>query len=92
MFACVHANPARVQIIVDAATDKVVGIHMVGDHAAEIMQGFALAVKIGATKAQLDSVVGIHPSAAEELVTMRSASRTVKAAAAKAKEPAGAAA
>jgi glutathione reductase (NADPH) len=50
---------------------------MVGDDSAEIMQGFAVAVKMGVTKAQLDSVVGIHPSSAEELVTMRTKARTV---------------
>jgi len=59
------------KIIVDVATDKVVGAHMVGVHAAEIMQGIAIAMKCGATKAQFDSTIGIHPSAAEEFVTMR---------------------
>jgi glutathione reductase (NADPH) len=59
------------KLVVDAATDRVVGAHMVGPDAAEIMQGLAIAVKMGATKAQLDETVGIHPSAAEEFVTMR---------------------
>lgn len=48
---------------------------MVGADAAEIMQGFGVAVKLGATKAQLDGTVGIHPTAAEELVTMRSGAK-----------------
>lgn len=59
------------KVIVAADTDVVVGMHMVGDDAPEIMQGFAAAMKCGMTKAQLDSTVGIHPTAAEELVTMR---------------------
>ena len=61
------------KIVVDAATDKVVGIHVVTDNAGELMQGFACAIKCGVTKAQMDLTVGIHPTAAEELVTMRSA-------------------
>ena len=65
-------------MVVDADTDKIVGMHMVGDGAAEIMQGFAGCVKVGIPKAQVDSTVGIHPSAAEEFVTMRSASRKIR--------------
>jgi glutathione reductase (NADPH) len=61
------------KLIVEAATDKVVGIHMVGDDAAELIQGLAVAVKAGATKAQFDATVGIHPTAGEEFVTMRTA-------------------
>ncbi|ODT99796.1 MAG: glutathione-disulfide reductase [Rhodospirillales bacterium SCN 65-16] len=61
------------KLIVEAATDKVVGIHMVGDDAAELIQGLAVAVKAGATKAQFDTTVGIHPTAGEEFVTMRTA-------------------
>jgi len=49
----------------------VIGVHVVGADAPEIVQGFAVAVRCGATKAQLDTTVGIHPTAAEELVTMR---------------------
>ena len=60
------------KLVVDAASDRVVGLHMVGADAAEIVQGFAVALKAGATKAQFDATVGIHPSAAEEFVTMRS--------------------
>lgn len=59
------------KLIVDTNTDKVVGAHMVGDSAAEIIQGVAIAVKMGATKANFDATVGIHPSSAEEFVTMR---------------------
>lgn len=59
------------KLIVDKATDKVVGIHMVGEEAGEIIQGLAVAVKAGATKAVFDSTIGIHPTAAEEFVTMR---------------------
>ncbi|MEW5316598.1 MAG: hypothetical protein WDW38_007962 [Sanguina aurantia] len=75
----ISGNPLRafMKLLVDGTTNQVVGAHMVGDHAAEIMQGFAVAVKVGVTKEQMDSVVGIHPSAAEEFVTMRTATRTV---------------
>jgi glutathione reductase (NADPH) len=61
------------KLIVEAATDRVVGVHMVGDDAAELIQGLAVAVKASATKAQFDSTVGIHPTAGEEFVTMRMA-------------------
>lgn len=59
------------KMIVDKASDKVVGIHMVGSDAGEMTQGFAVALKAGATKAVFDSTVGIHPTSAEEFVTMR---------------------
>ena len=59
------------KIIVDAGTDRVVGCHMVGLDAPEIIQGIAIAIKCGATKAQFDATIGIHPTAAEEFVTMR---------------------
>jgi glutathione reductase (NADPH) len=59
------------KLIVDGETDKVVGCHMVGPHAGEIIQGIAIALKCGATKAQFDATIGIHPTAAEEFVTMR---------------------
>lgn len=59
------------KILVDGDTDKVVGVHMVGADAGEIMQGIAIAIKAGATKADFDATVGIHPTAAEEFVTMR---------------------
>jgi len=60
-----------VKVIVDEPSDRVLGIHMVGRDAAEIIQGFAVAITCGVTKAQLDSTIGIHPSSAEELVTLR---------------------
>ncbi|MEY4538136.1 MAG: hypothetical protein RL171_2287, partial [Pseudomonadota bacterium] len=59
------------KLLVDAATDRVIGLHMVGPDAGEIVQGFAVAMKAGATKAMFDSTIGIHPTAAEEFVTMR---------------------
>lgn len=59
------------KLLVDGNSDRVVGAHMVGEDAAEIIQGVAIAVKMGATKADFDATVGIHPSSAEEFVTMR---------------------
>lgn len=59
------------KLVVDAATDRVVGLHMVGADAGEIVQGFAVAMRAGATKAIFDSTLGIHPTAAEEFVTIR---------------------
>ena len=61
------------KIVVDHATDKVLGCHMVGPDAGEIIQGLAVAMNCGATKAQFDATIGIHPTAAEEFVTMRTA-------------------
>ncbi len=59
------------KLLVEDATDRVVGLHMVGADAGEIVQGFAVAMKAGATKAIFDSTIGIHPTMAEEFVTMR---------------------
>lgn len=59
------------KLVVDAASDRVVGLHMVGPEAGEIVQGFAVAMKAGATKAVFDATIGIHPTAAEEFVTLR---------------------
>lgn len=59
------------KMIVDAANDKIVGIHMIGPESAEIMQGFAIAVKAGLTKADFDATTAIHPTMAEELVLMK---------------------
>ncbi len=61
------------KIIVDQASDRVVGVHVLGADAGEIIQGLAIAMKAGATKAQFDATIGIHPTTAEELVTMREA-------------------
>ena len=63
------------KLVVDEASDIVLGCHMVGEHAAEIIQGMGIALKAGATKAHFDATVGIHPSAAEEFVTMRKKTR-----------------
>jgi glutathione reductase (NADPH) len=62
---------SMMKILVDGDSDRVVGMHMVGADAGEIMQGFAVAMRMGATKADFDATVGIHPTAAEEFVTMR---------------------
>ena len=59
------------KLIVDKASDRVVGVHMMGPDAGEIMQGIAIALRAGATKAMFDATIGIHPTAAEEFVTMR---------------------
>ena len=59
------------KLIVDASTNRVVGLHMVGPDAGEIVQGMAVAIQMGATKADFDRTIGIHPTAAEEFVTMR---------------------
>ncbi len=59
------------KLIVEPESDRVIGVHMMGPDAAEILQGIGIALKCGATKAQFDATIGIHPSAAEEFVTMR---------------------
>ncbi len=59
------------KLVVDADTNRVVGCHVVGPDASEMLQGFAVAVRAGLTKADFDRTIGIHPTAAEELVTMR---------------------
>ncbi|MGQ7248374.1 glutathione-disulfide reductase [Halomonas sp. V046] len=63
------------KLIVDDATDVVVGAHMVGEEAGEVIQGIAIAVRAGLTKADFDATVGIHPTGAEEFVTMRTPTR-----------------
>ncbi len=64
-------DPMMMKLIVEGDSQRVLGCHVVGDEAAEIVQGIAIAIKMGATKADFDATVGIHPTAAEELVTMR---------------------
>ncbi|HEU5178020.1 MAG TPA: glutathione-disulfide reductase [Burkholderiales bacterium] len=59
------------KLVVDQASQRVVGAHMIGPDAGEVIQGVAIAVKLGATKAQFDATIGIHPTAAEEFVTLR---------------------
>jgi glutathione reductase (NADPH) len=65
------AERTLMKLVVDDASDRVVGLHMVGADAGETVQGFAVAMKAGATKAQFDATIGIHPTVAEEFVTMR---------------------
>ena len=60
-----------IKVLVDRTSDRVLGVHMVGADAPEIIQTIAIAVTMGATKADLDRTIGIHPTAAEEFVTMR---------------------
>lgn len=59
------------KLVVDQKTQRVLGAHMIGLDAGEVIQGVAIAIKMGATKAQFDSTLGIHPTVAEEFVTMR---------------------
>ena len=65
------AERTFMKLVVDRETQRVVGAHMIGADAGEIIQGVAIAIKLGATKAQFDATIGIHPTAAEEFVTMR---------------------
>jgi glutathione reductase (NADPH) len=66
-----RAEKGMMKLLVDAASDRVVGLHVVGPDAPEIVQGFAVAVRAGLTKADFDRTIGIHPTSAEELVTLR---------------------
>ena len=70
MFAA-HAERGLYKLVVDAASDKVLGVHMIGPEAPEVLQAAAIAVKAGLTKADFDATVALHPSMAEELVLMR---------------------
>ncbi|SCU94812.1 LANO_0E08240g1_1 [Lachancea nothofagi CBS 11611] len=65
-----HKSPTCYKLVCAGDNEKVVGLHIVGDSSAEILQGFGVAIKMGATKADFDSCVAIHPTSAEELVTM----------------------
>ena len=69
-----RAVRTHMKLVVDSKTDKVLGCHIFGDHAAEIIQVAAVALKLGATKADFDGTIALHPTAAEELVTMRTKS------------------
>jgi len=62
---------SQFKLVVDSATDKILGCHIFGFDAAEIVQIVAVALKMGATKSQFDATIALHPTAAEELVTMR---------------------
>ena len=66
-----RSEQSYMKLVVDHKTDRVLGAHMVGPDCAEIMQGVAIAMKMGATKSDFDATIGIHPTAAEEFVTMR---------------------
>ena len=65
------AESILLKLVVVGEEQKVVGVHMVGPEAGELIQGFAVALQCGATKAQFDATIGIHPTIAEEFVTMR---------------------
>ena len=73
MKATISGRDERIymKLIVDAETDRVIGVHILGHDAGEIVQSVAIAVTMGATKADFDRTIALHPSAAEELVTMR---------------------
>lgn len=66
-----RSEKTLMKLIVDSGSDRVVGAHMLGPDAGEIMQGIGVAIIAGATKADFDATIGIHPTAAEEFVTMR---------------------
>jgi glutathione reductase (NADPH) len=66
-----------IKLVVDKASDKVLGAHMLGEDAPEIIQGIAIAITAGAAKADFDRTIGIHPTAAEEFVTLRTPARVV---------------
>jgi glutathione reductase (NADPH) len=70
-----RARRTLMKLVVDQATQKVLGAHMLGEDAPEIMQGLAIAIVCGASKADFDRTIGIHPTAAEEFVTMRTRTR-----------------
>jgi len=67
------------KLVVDQATQKILGAHMLGEDAPEIIQGLSIAINAGATKQDFDRTVGIHPTAAEEFVTMRTRARVAEA-------------
>jgi len=66
-----HGSTTAMKLVCAGSDEKVVGIHIIGDNSDEMLQGFAVAVKMGATKADFDKTIAIHPSSAEELVTMK---------------------
>ena len=70
-----RARRTLMKLVVDEATDRVLGAHMLGEDAPEIIQGLAVAITAGATKADFDRTIGIHPTAAEEFVTLRTQTR-----------------
>ncbi|MGH9577212.1 MAG: hypothetical protein ACRD3R_07220, partial [Terriglobales bacterium] len=70
-------NPEKVfqKLVVERATGRVVGCHLLGEGAGELIQVLGILVKSGATKGQFDATIAVHPTAAEELVTLREAAR-----------------
>ena len=70
-----RSDQSLMKLVVDKHDDRILGIHMIGPDAGEMLQGLAVAVKAGATKAVFDATLGIHPTAAEEFVTMRTPTR-----------------
>lgn len=70
MFPQEEKEPSAFKLIVVGENEKVVGLHLVGQGSDEMLQGFAVAIKMGATKKDFDNTVAIHPTAAEEVVTM----------------------
>jgi len=72
-----EGRKTTMKLVVDQATQKILGAHMLGEDSAEIMQGIGIAVAMGATKQDFDRTIGIHPTAAEEFVTLRTRTRVV---------------
>ena len=72
-----RAEQTLVKLVVDRANQRVLGCHMVGQDAPEVIQGLALALRLGATKEDFDATIGVHPTIAEELVTLRASARRV---------------
>ena len=70
MFPQEEKEPSAFKLITVGKDEKVVGLHLVGQGSDEMLQGFAVAIKMGATKKDFDNTVAIHPTAAEEVVTM----------------------
>ena len=66
-----HGVTTAMKLVCVGEEQRVVGIHLIGDNVDEMLQGFAVAVKMGATKADFDGTIAIHPISAEELVTMK---------------------
>ncbi|MEG2828309.1 MAG: glutathione-disulfide reductase, partial [Edwardsiella sp. (in: enterobacteria)] len=66
-----HRQPCRMKLVCQGADERIVGIHGIGFGMDEMLQGFAVALKMGATKRDFDNTVAIHPTASEEFVTMR---------------------
>ncbi len=75
----ISGRPSKtlMKLVVDAATQRVLGVHLLGDDVAEMMQGIGVALTAGATKQDFDRTIGIHPTSAEEFVTLRTRTRTV---------------